>query len=291
MIKLFSFLILITSCAQVELVNINSKHVKRIDKSSEDRRPNYYVLDFDPSKAQRKIASVENENDKFSNKQVYFFTLLQQYKTLNSIINISDKELSCPKFHNDLLSYGPMISVQKSSYSLDHNYSQVLSNEKLLATYPIMALPYQKQADVYSYYKTHQKNLSSVIVQAISDYNNKNFVELKELCEKGSSDGYYIYENFVNIYGPNINHNEVKLEAILNIPVFSNMLLLDSFKVSQFEGINIFNDKVLNRSNLGWFKNYLYELRKIRNNESKLSTYRSSFDEELSQISNYSYTR
>lgn len=284
MFKLMVLIILLTSCSKFKLVNIKSNDFKRMVNSPDNSRPNFYVLDYTPDKKNRKIAATDEAENTLTNKQVYFLTLLQQYLTFNSIIGKSEKDFSCPKFHNDLLNYRSLITIQKNHYSLEHNYTTVLNDERLLPSFPIMALPYNEDVDLYSYFKNSDENVKEHIQYALEIYNNKNFIEINELCEQGTSDGYYIYENLVNFHSSSNDKDNLTLEAILNIPVIANMLVIDSLKLNNNDALNIINEKILNRSRLGWFKNYLYELRKIRNNESKYSTHRSPANEELNSI-------
>lgn len=284
--QILPLLIILSACARFELVPLESSSVKRLGHDSE-KVPNFYVVDYKPSRVSRGLAS--NSSSELTNKQVYFLTLLKQYKAFNKLLDKEVEINACPQFHNELLVYDDLLR-DPNHYSLRHNFSQALVSERSLASFPVLALPY-KGADIYSVWKQDQKlEVEQSILQAMMDFNQRNFYEINELCERGASDNYYIFENLVQHHvGDEEFHNNEALPILLKLPVFANMLLLDGLKNYQREGV--LDKTLLERSRLGWFRNYLYKLRENRNNVGKFSTYR-SFDEtdETDEMRNLSST-
>jgi hypothetical protein len=294
MIKLLPLLLVfITACASVELAPIKSKKIQRLSYTDKSNKPQFYILNYRPKRVGRTIASIGIEDEGISNKQAYFLALYQQYQTINQVVGKESKKLNCPQFHNELLEYERLIHINHKQYSLKQNYQKVLSNEKYLAGYPVMALPYQGNGDVYSYYKGHQGTpLDRVVYQAVETYNKKNWDEIQTLCNQGVSGNYYIYENLVSYYGSDESFHQGKnaLSSVLKIPVFANMLVLDSLKRPESHGQNVFDDTILAKGHLEWFKNYLYELRKIRKNGEKYSNKRRLLHEAPIHYSNAFFT-
>ena len=292
-IKLFPLFILFSACARFEFVPLKSDGVKRITQGPKES-PHFYVTDFRPSRVERKVASANQSevNDQLigkdlSNKQFYFFTLLLQYKAFNSVLGEDVDIASCPQFHNELLIYQHLLQ-DPNSYTLKHNFEQVLVSEHFLASFPVLALPY-KGADIYSVWKQKQDlEIEQSILQAMIDFNQRNFKELNELCQLGASDNYYIFENLVQHH---IDSEELRkddaLHILLKLPVFANMLVLDGLKDNQLE--SPLDKTLLERGRLGWFRNYLYKLRENRNNVGKFSTYRSLDEKRNLSLTHFTY--
>lgn len=270
-----------SSCSSHKLVKVDG--LKRVEISQDSySKPQYYIKEFKPTKrktATRSIASVKEDSSSeevfnLPNKKLYFFTLWQQYGEFNSLLGKNNNINSCPQFHNDLLEYESNLSKHEAYYSLNQDYTALKVNPKLIVNYPVMSLPY-KNTDLYSYInQTGSWDKASELVQeAITKHNKNNELELTKLCQNGNSGGYYIYENMVSYYTNNedFQYSNQALPSILKVNTISNMYLLDSLVKPKFKRghITTFQSALLNKLNVSWFKNYLYETNLMRNNNKK----------------------
>lgn len=310
--KLLPFLLIFSACARFKFISLETDEIQRAANHSQEL-PRFYLLDYQPTKTVkttppsningRKIASVDSESKKakttssetsssreqeskeqenvdiLTNKQIYFLTLLQQYKIFNRILNVENQpqDLICPQFHDDLLTHQGLL-LDYGSYSLNHDFDKALEKQKALASFPVLALPY-KGADIYSVWKQDSSiKLEDSILHAILEFNKRNYAEIERLCQFGYSDNYYIFENLVQYYSDeSVFYDSNALHTLVRLPVFANMLLLDGLKDGT--GESLLRQMLLERGQLGWFRNYLDKLRDHRKNGGKFSTYRSLSDE------------
>ena len=94
--------------------------------------------------------------------------------------------------------------------------------------------------------------------------------EIETMCEFGESQDYYIYENMISYYKNNDKfiYSYNSLPAVLKIPVISNIFLLESLTKKNSK-ISVFEDNLLSKMNIPWFKNYLDVVSLERNNKVK----------------------
>lgn len=265
------FLMLMISCASNEITQI--KGVKRVGiKQDHYAQPQFYVKKYSPEtiRVNRKIASThENEFSHLNIKKVYFLSLWQQQQTFAKMLG-KETQKFCPQFHNDLLTYEADIKGMEYNYDYKQNFTPIKDDPKKVIYYPVMSLPY-RGVDLYSYVSARNAwdNVQYHVAKAIEQYFDRNAKELQTLCYTGVSEGLYIYQNLVTYYSDDqkfINSQDA-LYSILKISPISNMLLLNSFVRTKFQGIwTPVQLAVIEKLNVDWFKNYLYEVSSVRNN-------------------------
>jgi hypothetical protein len=263
-----STLTLLASCGSYQLNSIDG--VERVSINQESyAKPQFYVKKYKPSKASRSIASAQDGLD-ISNKKAYFLSLYKQHVEFSQIADVSHKINSCPQFHNDLLTYEDELSnKQISKTNLD--FREVLIDKSKVTSYPVLSLPY-KNTDLYSYIEDNNKwdQSEQIALSAIKSYTSGIRKEIETMCEFGNSNDYYIFENMISYYRNNQDfiYSFQALPSVLKVSPIANIFLLESLKTNS-EKVSVFEDKLLNKMNIPWFKNYLYEVSLMRNNKNK----------------------
>lgn len=172
-------------------------------------------------------ADTESTNYKMEempNKRAYFVALLNQYYGLSQFFSDKKELNSCPNFHNVWL------NLKKPQEYITYKPRFTLSDLKSDATYsknPILLLPVDSTAktsyDLYKdgFIKTEAdlyKNLNLALLYKVSQIH----LEVTELCEYGSSDDYFIYENFITY---SKDKNDDKMEKRLGLALRNNILI------------------------------------------------------------------
>jgi hypothetical protein len=268
----------LTSCTSGKsLLEIVGMDRMEIDQESYEK-PEFFIGDYNGKKG-RSIASVAKKGPKvdksLSNRQLYFLSSYSQYKTMKDLLKKEDAVTSCPSFHNLLLKYGKMESGSSKNYSLELNFEQVKSNQRNLSHFPILAVPYSEEKDLYSVLvDDNWKNSNIHIKTALNHYFKTSEKEIVELCDKGVSPGYYVYENLVTYFKKDKAFHRTKdgLKALLKVPVLANMVILDNLnrKDYHFKEAKVFDKWLLARTNADWFDTFLKSLKEKR--ESRIST-------------------
>ena len=203
------------------------------------------------AKAGRAPASVsmeapeETSSDlQHSNKRLYFLTLFSQYKELDA----KGRELNiCPHFHSQLVDHSESYRNQMTSVKAIPQYSaqlieNILKDETLLSQYPEFALPMTETnlrprvIDVLAKAPVEKREeLSKMeLERALMIHSNKTYAELAELCEYGSSDNYYIFENMVAHMNRHKNSPQPEqLRILLKSSLMFNHALVQSLKGQQ----------------------------------------------------------
>jgi hypothetical protein len=258
----------LVSCGSYQLSSIEGvERVKLTQKRYE--KPQFYLKKFKPNKQSRSIASVADEVI-VSNKRAYFLSLWKQYQSFQKVTNVSDGIQSCPQFHNDLIVHKKSL-INSTNMKKSFNFSDVIVNSVNITSYPVLSLPY-KRTDVYQYLskKNAWEKSDEIVKTALIDHQNKMKQEIELMCEYGESRDYYVYENMISYYKSNeaFIYSYESLPAVMKIPVVSNMFLLDSLAKRNGE-MSAFENSLLTKMNIPWFKNYLYEVSLTRNNKGK----------------------
>lgn len=219
-----------------------------------------------------------------SNKKLYFLTLFGQYENLKRFSSEfhAPKVEICPHFHTSILEIkeksilktkeSPLVS---KSYKLD--YSR-LKDEAYLAGRPELSLPvvkdeiYPKVVDILRSEGTslNTAKVADTFNKALDIHLAKTYSELRELCEYGVSDNYYIYENLItHIKSTQFNAKSENLDTLLKTTVFSNMALVTSldkntvFQKSRAissvkkDPANTYSTELISRLNINWATEYL----------------------------------
>jgi hypothetical protein len=249
---------------QLDRVNVTQKSYDK---------PDFYVGDVKSLKTKRMIASVSKTSKKLkklSNRQIYFLTMYKQYKQLGSVLGQSSEQNSCPSFHNVILEHKEALQMDSTKYTSNVSLTHLKGEPRLVSAYPVMALPYSSSGDLYSKLKDNNfKHDQEYLKVALNKYYKSQGQEIAKLCDQGVSPGYYIYENLVTYFEKDQSFHSTKagLKALLKVPVLANMVILDNLKQESYalsKG-NKLENWLLERSNTGWFKNFIYELNENRN--------------------------
>lgn len=187
-------------------------------------------------------ASTEIKPEKLpSSKRLYFITLYGQYRKISEFVQ-SEKapDLNhCPSFHSTLINYKEGLPpVSQKNVSLENRYSSITPDS--VAKFPELSLPVSLEGDRPRLYDViaHQSkpDTGNYLNQALKVHLTKTYKELEELCESGSSDNYYNYENLtthIQRKGNQFSPNKKSLQTLLKTTVFSNMTLLESLNGHQ----------------------------------------------------------
>jgi len=267
------FLIFLVGCASDPVKKVDSSYVGALTIGTDGvSKPNFHIKEFQ-SKASRAPANIAIEQDSYSNKQLYFLGLYHQYVEFQNFLNLEKERISCPAFHNELVTHETNLDAINSRYNLHVNVKPVIDDPTLLPNYPVMSLPFN-DSDVFTYIRNNQSESSKVIIkEAVFKYTENLKSEIHELCQKGASDNYFIYENYVT-YAPqdsSLDNNSKKLTAALKIPIFANLLILDNLRDKAFFNHSTYAEKALSRASLSWLKNYLYDLNKVREHREEIT--------------------
>lgn len=245
-----SFL-LITSCASIMPVKQNYKQVSYIE--SPEGTVFFYEKGIKPSEYRRSraIASVQSEVSYTDNKEVYFKALWQQSLTLSKYLGVEHQSV-CPAFHQSV------VNEQLSAQSL---VSKVKVNSSDPVLYPYLAIKDGRKA---LYMEGNIENKLNDYI--LSHYKTVN-QEVKELCNTGVSDNFFVFENTIRYFASKGKMQKVDylLNSYLKIPVFANVYLLDSLK-SKGQHLSQADRRVLQKLDVEWFEGYLYKLRQRREN-------------------------
>lgn len=255
---------------------------------------NYQVAKkvIEKDKFDRKPASVEvNKEDDlsinaFSNRKIYFLTLLSQYYELKSLGKVESPEVTiCPSFHTDVVNNVQHIK-QNIKHTLDfaqlkYDFNKVISKEpEYLSLYPELSLPLTSEhshpAVFDSINEKTSKKFPEFFKTGYSVHVAKTYNELSDLCEKGQTDNYYVFENLITYFKshPDFKDDKKAIKAILKSTIFANMALIKSLnmqvelerKVASIESkinYNSFEEEVLSRLEATWVRSY-FETMKMR---------------------------
>jgi hypothetical protein len=269
---LLNLSLLLLSCATHKMVNVSG--IKRVEIQQQTyQKPQFYLKNYTPNTASRDIASEDSQNEfiSLSVKKLYFLTLWQQQNVFNKILGTTKRANSCPQFHNDLIKFQDKLKSAKHAYSKEQNILSVKNSPDHIIFYPVLSLPY-KGVDLYSYLSQSQNwdNSKKHMLEALSVYAHDNELEIENLCSKGVTDGLYIYQNLTTYYSNDQKfvRSNTALPSILKVKPVSNMLILNSFlkRDLNYHWSDI-QSAFLNKLNVPWFKNYLYEVTSMRNNK------------------------
>jgi hypothetical protein len=253
--KISSFILvassLVTSCSSPE--SYQQKMARYTPKATDGKNlvPEFQLGQFEfnlpkKSRAPASIASEQTTLDEAkesnpTNKKLYFLALYSQYEQLKQFGQdfIGPDVSICPSFHTSLTKFKEKQSSLPRSGStkkLSYNVSR-MSEDSYLAKRPELLLPLSKDEatprviDIVrngTSIKTEQ-SVSELVHKAIDIHLAKTYTEIKELCEYGSSDNYYVYENLItHIKNTKFEADNTNLNVLLKTTLFSNMALMTS---------------------------------------------------------------
>ena len=276
------------------LVEMDSSELSQVERIQIDQntyeKPQFYIKDFKFSKAGRSIASAapidgSDTAVKLSNRQLYFLTFYKQYKTLGKILKQKDSIKSCPSFHNVVLGNEKSLEDFQNIYSFNVQLETLKASRTEVVNHPVLAMPYSNKTDLFSVLvKSNFEDVSQNVETALTHYYSNQKKEIETLCDTGVSPGYYIYENLVNYFKNDSEFHATKegLMALLKVPVISNMIIVDNLVRADKEQFSSsatqFENSLLSRSKVTWFKQYRESVKRARR---KLTGSRSIAGEKL----------
>lgn len=286
-------LALLVSCSNLESFDAKMSRYKSHDLDS-NKVPEFYPIEF--SKAQRGIASVEDsqttsekapdaQKSATTNKKLYFQSLYEQYAELSSFLpeKQNPKIDSCPQFHGNFLEYKTAASFSKTSTNYVFAYEKSSFADALyLAKHPELMLPVAEDQDrpraidlLSKKPEVSKSEQSEIVKNALGLHLKRTYMELRELCEYGVSQNYYIFENLMtHSKSAGITSNTDGVKILLKTTLFSNLALktsLTQFKeksapsgrtpASTVTELQDNKEKeVMKRLNVTWMKDYYQKM-------------------------------
>lgn len=215
-----------------------------------------------------------------SNKRLYFITLYGQYRHLSSFVHTEQAPdiKHCPSFHTSLVNYKEGLPpIQNKELSVEKRYSALTPDQ--LASYPELSLPMSLTEETPRLYEVLKdkkgKTSTFYVTQALKVHLTKTYKELEELCESGSSDNYYNYENLtthIQRQGSDFGPTKKSLQSLLKTTVFSNMTLIKSLENSVKRGRmpassssplghNYYQEGMIKKLGVEWTEGYFQSLK------------------------------
>ena len=200
---------------------------------------------------------------RMNNKNLYFATLLEQYRDLQQYSEQRSPAIkSCPHFHSTLLH----LKEQNSQIAYTPlNYTTRNSSKSTPVEF-FLPISFDSTGAKVIDFPTTQR--VSYLKKAINIHLQKMHKELQTMCQTGSSDSYYVFENLaqseVNLRRP----SKQAASILLKMPIFTNELLLNSLAhhrqrkatrsiASVQTGKPIIFHEVSNRLKINWFTTYI----------------------------------
>ncbi len=223
------------------------------------------------SRSPASIIQSDEEEVSFSNKKLYFIALYRQYTQLSGYSSASPREINqCPSFHSALLDHATVMPAKpKASW---HYETNKLNDDSYARYYPELYLPVSNDATprVLDLARKNTTETAQLVQKAIDRHVDKTYAELAELCEYGSSDNYYAFENL---------HTEMKrrpvvaadtdgMKVLLKTTLFSNKALIESLKRTSTKASRApasialidFDSEVMKRLGVSWAHSYYQSL-------------------------------
>ncbi len=290
------------SCSSPE--SYQQKMARYTPKATEGKNlvPEFQVGEFEFSipKKNRAPASIASEQTSFdeakesnpTNKKLYFLALYSQYEQLKQFGQdfIGPEVSICPSFHTSLTKYKEKdASAWKRNISKKLEYDVArMSEDGYITKRPELLLPLSKDEatprviDIVrnSTSIKNEQTVNELVHKAIDIHLAKTYTELKELCEYGSSDNYYVYENLItHIKNTKFEAEPSNMNVLLKTTLFSNMALmtsLDNHSTKPASGRSIasvtkplesklpYSQELFTRLNVSWAGQYFDYLKKTK---------------------------
>ena len=183
------------------------------------------------------VKLLEQDERKPSLRRLYFRALYQEWRQLQTLAEARPLK-ACPQFHHD------RVVTDEQSAPLTLSLSAARPAPEELSYYPEWALALERRLDLRTALREHTETLR---------------LELQELCEAGSSDGYFRLENLVTYHDR--LEGLARTRALLKIPVFSSMFLV---RTLSHESFSVAERELLESSRGLQLEKYIVELRKRR---------------------------
>ncbi len=233
------------------------------------------------------VEKTASEEQSLSNKKLYFLTLFGQYESMKKYSHQFDAPSVniCPHFHTSLLEHkSRKTSGTMGAISYKDNKKFVYDLNKLkdadyVSNRPELSLPLSsdevtpKVVDIFRSEngKMNDSKMDEVVHKAIDIHLAKTYAEIRELCEFGVSDNYYIYENLItHIKNSDFRPADKNMNTLLKTTLFSNIALVTSLEKIQAtpmrsiasvepkvkESSAPYANEVMSRLSVEWAKEY-----------------------------------
>jgi hypothetical protein len=226
-----------------------------------------------------------------SNKKLYFLTLFGQYESMKKYSSQFDAPVVnvCPHFHNSLLEHNEKRAAAFAGHITNKNTKKFvydtakLNDQAYVALHPELSLPLAKDEvtpkiiDIFRSQASsmNESKMDEMVHTAIDIHLSKTYSEVRELCETGVSDNYYIYENLItHIKTTSFVPAEKNMNTLLKTTVFSNIALvtaLEKIQSSQMRSIasieakkdvsTPYSNELMTRLNVEWAQEYFNYLK------------------------------
>lgn len=240
------------------------------------------------------VEATQSTEATLSNKKLYFLTLFGQYESMNKYASSfnAPKVSICPNFHNSLLEHNdrrpagfssrvPAKNTKKFVYD-----STKFNDAEYVASHPELSLPLAKNEitpkviDIFRTegVKLNDSKMNELVHTALDIHLSKTYAEIRELCEYGVSDNYYIYENMItHIKNSNFAPAEKNMNTLLKTTVFSNIALVTALEKIQPQAMRSiasvekkrdvsapYSNELMTRLNVEWAREYFDHLRSAK---------------------------
>lgn len=297
------------SCSSSRYQNPESIEERMISYEAKEAQvhpvPALAVMEYRPTTLHRAPASVKDTHlikknksfSSYSNKRIYFLTLLKQYNEMKNYTSGVAPEIKvCPAFHTswwDEQKSDKSASAENKLNSIFKDVASiktdVITKSEVASMYPELYLPltaddnYPTVLDIVK--KDNTVELEGLLANAYQIHIQKTYAELAELCEYGQSANYYIFENLIThikTKGP-LGQSTEGLKTLVKTTLVSNMTLITSLKARGIEsGITLrgrapasvasidsmnsaeYEDEALDRLQALWSKDYLGQIKNKR---------------------------
>jgi hypothetical protein len=185
-------------------------------------------------------ASLSDDSSPKSPRRVYFTALYYQYLTLGNHLDMVADLNSCPQFHHDKVETESFMVPKFSMIKMNKN------NGELTPFFPEVA--FNKKFSIQDHFLSIKK-------------------EIDNLCEEGTSDNYFKFDNLITHYASRstFHRHPDAMKSVLKIPVFANYYLLKMFQSSQRQFLVHPEEKqMIKLTNTHWFENYVLKAQSLR---------------------------
>jgi hypothetical protein len=179
-----------------------------------------------------------------TNKKLYFLSLYTQYESLKNYSTefVGPSISICPNFHTSLLRHREKVAETSAVSTREKKFSydaKKFYDEAYIASNPELLLPLSKDEttpriiDVIRGGKEPASNfvINETVHKALDLHLSKTYSEIRELCDYGVSDNYYIYENLItHIKNNKFDADSSNMNILLKTTIFSNMALMTSLE-------------------------------------------------------------
>jgi len=274
-----TLLLILAGCGSYRPESMESKMSHYNSEEQKTNQVPILSINFDvtKSRAPSSLALTEGKNKSapnesaellhFSNKKLYFMALFDQYNRLSRYTPSTTAMIkSCPNFHSGIIEI-------LGDYPNPNNFKSPLRSEDYQAettTHVGMQLPMQKNdfhPTVSEFFASAKgQNLYDLQIKALDVHLSKMYDELEELCQYGTSDNYYIFENLTTyIETKKLTQNNENFKILMRTTLFTNQVLTNTFEGLSEKGRQPANgelnryyfDGVVRRLNVGWAVNFI----------------------------------